>query len=251
MPKPVRKRGRPAQYVNGRDGKPIVGLSLKSDGRFYATHSKPRVYLDKDFDSALIQFLEWEAKQKRETVTVTESPPINLADANQTGRYLLRREAEAIAQTRIDPQEGVLSYPIDSAAFWATVRKAIQNNPYLAAERTGLAEVMGFNRSTGVRNHHRVTFNVSVGESRETMACQHFRLLLCIGRIAADTPSVGPVSYSVERNVFPKSRFCSQAAKGISQTLTGERRPVVTQKDILGGSMIRDPVTQCIFSTLP
>lgn len=98
MPKLARKPGRPAQYVNGRDGKPIVGLSLKSDGRFYATHSKPRAYFGRDFDSALILFREWEANQNRETVTVTESLPIDPTDGNEIGRRVLRREAETVAQ---------------------------------------------------------------------------------------------------------------------------------------------------------
>jgi hypothetical protein len=51
---PNNKRGRPPKYVNGSDGKPIVGLSYdKNLNQYYATHSKPRVYLGSDNKSAI------------------------------------------------------------------------------------------------------------------------------------------------------------------------------------------------------
>lgn len=49
-----KKRGRPPKYVNGRDGKPVVGLSFsRSIRQYYASHSKPRRYFGSDFDAAM------------------------------------------------------------------------------------------------------------------------------------------------------------------------------------------------------
>ena len=60
-----RKRGRPPKYVIGDDGKPIVGLSYqKSDGRYYATHSKPRKYFTTDFHQSMLRFRRWQAGQE-------------------------------------------------------------------------------------------------------------------------------------------------------------------------------------------
>lgn len=71
--KTQQRPGRPADYVKDKDGKPIVGMSLhKSSGRYYATHSKPRVYFGKDYPVALIEFREWEAKEIGATTTFTE-----------------------------------------------------------------------------------------------------------------------------------------------------------------------------------
>ena len=62
------RRGRPAQYVKGRDGKPVVGLSLhRPTGTYYATHSKPRKYFSKDFDQAHFLFRQWELQQQKDT----------------------------------------------------------------------------------------------------------------------------------------------------------------------------------------
>jgi len=67
--KPSIPKGRPVKYVRDNKGIEIVGLSChKSTGRYYATHSNPRVYFGRDYPVALIKFREWQAKQQGERV---------------------------------------------------------------------------------------------------------------------------------------------------------------------------------------
>ena len=74
------RRGRPAQYVKGRDGKPVVGLSLhKPSGTYYATHTKPRTYFGKDFDHAHFLFRQWELQQKKDTTQLQVASGLNPA----------------------------------------------------------------------------------------------------------------------------------------------------------------------------
>jgi len=122
--KPKKKRGGQANYVSGRDGKPIVGLSCSSN-RFYATHSKPRKWLGSDFDSALVKFREWESQQTAAMVEVKYPlPPSSSTFFSE--RYLETRGRPTKKQTM--PED----------AFWAEVRRRITENPQLAAEKTGL-----------------------------------------------------------------------------------------------------------------
>jgi hypothetical protein len=61
-PKP--KRGRPPKYVNGPDGKPIVGMSFdKHTNQYYLTHSNPRIYLGSNYENALFKFNQIEKKK--------------------------------------------------------------------------------------------------------------------------------------------------------------------------------------------
>lgn len=77
------RRGTKPDYVTGRDGRLIVGLSRNScDGRYYLTHSKPRKWLGKDFDLALIRLREWEALQTGQAVTIVHPHKLVAADAS-------------------------------------------------------------------------------------------------------------------------------------------------------------------------
>lgn len=121
-----RPRGREAQYVHDRKGKKIVGLSCNaSDGRFYATHSKPRKWFGADFDVALIRFYEWEARQNGETVEIVDTHVVGRDD-----RPKFRRKGNT------DEYERVIK--IGSDAWWQTVGSEIRKDPVLAAAKTGL-----------------------------------------------------------------------------------------------------------------
>lgn len=56
------RRGRPPQYVE-RNGRTVVGLSCKSDGRYYSTHNDPgtgkRVYFGYELVGAIRKFRAW------------------------------------------------------------------------------------------------------------------------------------------------------------------------------------------------
>ena len=130
-----KRTGRPPKYVTGRNGRPIAGLSRhKTTGRYYATFSKPREYFGTDFDSALVRFREWESRQKGERVLVKQPIPASVdpTDANEFGRWFLTQY----------PALDLASRTIDTAVlgdvFWSMVRKAITQDPALAAEKTGL-----------------------------------------------------------------------------------------------------------------
>jgi hypothetical protein len=57
--------GRPPQYVE-YNGRTVVGLSLKSDGRYYSTHNDPltgkRVYFGYDLADAVKAFRAWKRR---------------------------------------------------------------------------------------------------------------------------------------------------------------------------------------------
>lgn len=77
-----KKRGRPADYVKDQQGKPIIGLSWqKADGRYYASHHRPKTYFGTDYETAVKRFREWEAKQGTHEVYM---PPIAL-DVSKPG----------------------------------------------------------------------------------------------------------------------------------------------------------------------
>jgi hypothetical protein len=66
---PSRAPGRPPKYVRDRDRKPIVGLSVNAtSGRYYATHSRPRVYLGTGYDTAIAKFRAWASGHKKKIV---------------------------------------------------------------------------------------------------------------------------------------------------------------------------------------
>jgi integrase len=124
------RRGRPAQYVKGRDGKPVVGLSLhKPSGTYYATHSKPRTYFGKDFDQALFLFRQWLSKQKQEKVEVKH--PLAPEALRLTNITRKRKNMELL------PKDYEVLSVIPSDAFWAKVRYELFANPKLFADRVG------------------------------------------------------------------------------------------------------------------
>lgn len=132
---PGRLRGRPPKYVLGRNGKPVIGLSRKSDGRYYATGSQPRVYFGRDFDRALIRFRELQARTAGETISFVR--PVSDPHDEHEWDSLLESFNELVV--RITP-EGAASVgrAVPSDAVWATIRRLILADPRLAAEKTGL-----------------------------------------------------------------------------------------------------------------
>ena len=123
-------------YVVGRDGREIPGLSRRKDGRYYATHSKDKRSLGTDFDAALVKFREWEARQRKEFVSLPAERPDRRFFG---GRDFQRAPEGAILY---DPGFAIPTEPYDamvlSEDFWALVGRAIRENPHLAAEKTGL-----------------------------------------------------------------------------------------------------------------
>lgn len=121
------RRGRPAQNVNGRDGKPVVGLSLhKPSGTYYATHTKPRKYFGKDFDQALFLFRQWLSKQKNQTVTIKSKKNRAHWVRQMNGRQIVDPE---------HPEYVFKEVPAD--AFWVKVRYELFSNPTRFADRVG------------------------------------------------------------------------------------------------------------------
>lgn len=129
--KPNRKRGREADYAIGRDGQRIIGLSRNAyDGRYYATHSRPRKWFGSDLDLAIQRFQAWEAEREGAEV-VFDSPDEfnrNFADALQhteRGRRLALKFKSIVRE----------------ADYWAMVARDLRLRPDIVAQRTGIPEV--------------------------------------------------------------------------------------------------------------
>ncbi len=130
-PPPKRKRGRPAKFVEDYEGNPIVGLSLhKADVRYYATGSKPTRYFGTNYDEAIVKFREWQARQRKEYVTLPAERPAG----SFKGKDFRVGEPHVYADI---PTESYSASVLD-ADFWAKVSWAIRQHPHLAAEKTGL-----------------------------------------------------------------------------------------------------------------
>ncbi|HON67061.1 MAG TPA: hypothetical protein PLS23_11250 [Phycisphaerae bacterium] len=125
-------KGRPPKFVNGRDGRPIPGLSRnKSTGTYYATYAEPRVYFGTDFDSALVKFRRWEMRQSGNMITLPV-PSIPVFDT--TGDGVAVEDFPLVT----DADKGFQGLPIPEDAFWAAVTRAITEDVHYAAEKTGL-----------------------------------------------------------------------------------------------------------------
>lgn len=134
--KPTMPRGRPPNYVKGRNGKPITGLSLSSQGRYYATHSNPRKTFGRDFDQAVMRFRHWEATQRgKATIRLPHIAPI-IPEVIQD---------ECVAEGWITAVEASKPTPwpgnVPEDAFYATVRELILQDPVRFAERVGIPEI--------------------------------------------------------------------------------------------------------------
>ncbi len=69
-----KRRGRPPKFAR-TDGREIHGLSRHSDGRHYATFSKPRVYFNSDVTQGIREYRQWQAREGRETVAIGNDLP--------------------------------------------------------------------------------------------------------------------------------------------------------------------------------
>lgn len=150
--RPTKPRGRPPQYVNDRNGNPIVGLSRNpetairkkngktyhvTDGRYYATGSKPRVYFGSDFDLAVRRFRAWQARERGQKVEVEYDVP--LSPESKKKHDVLRRAygkppvGDSLPVTDSLPEE----------VFWGKVRELLidANGRRLAAQKTGIKEL--------------------------------------------------------------------------------------------------------------
>lgn len=137
----AKRRGRPAKYVNDRDGLPVVGLSIhRASRRYYTTHIKPPVYFGDDLDLAISRFRSWEAKRSRSAVKLPGVP-------QRRDRNLLQAtmvEIGWMTMEEVKPAAVVVSTPehtIDEAEVWNWLREQITRDPLRAAQRLGIQEV--------------------------------------------------------------------------------------------------------------
>lgn len=163
--KPIRPRGREPNYVNDRDGKPIVGLSrnpetairkklLKKtgkvktyrvqDGRYYATGSSPRVYFGPDFDIAVMRFRAWQDRERGSKIDFQWVKPLSPESAKKSAELLrcfpkLRAKADHIEKTKTL----IIDDYLPEDVFWAKVSGYLGNaaGRRLMAQRTGYKEI--------------------------------------------------------------------------------------------------------------
>lgn len=141
--RPRMPKGRPPKYAKGRDGKPIIGLSLSTQARYYASHSHPRKTFGRDFDQALMRFRQWQADQEGEPLAAikVDMPPRLTLPRELTAEYVTEQlNAGRSPDDITDELAGRYSLlPQDAMFAWA--RGEILANPARFAERTGIPEI--------------------------------------------------------------------------------------------------------------
>lgn len=144
MTQPRLPRGRPPDYVKDRGGKPVVGLSVSSQGRYYATHSHPRKTFGRDFDQALMGFRQWEAKQATEpmaAVRVGEMPRRIKLPRELSDEYVLEQLNAGRSFEEIQAECGGTFNLLPADALFAWARSEILRDPTRFAERTGIPQL--------------------------------------------------------------------------------------------------------------
>lgn len=137
-----RGRGRPAQYVTGRDGKPIVGLSKEpKSGRYYASHTRPRRYFGHDFDAAVLKFRQWDAQQNGRTlipvvVPTPKGEKIQLPELPEP-----ELPAHPIPDAEIGTTKIQTYQMMDEQALFDWARIQLLTNPRKFAQRTGIEAI--------------------------------------------------------------------------------------------------------------
>jgi site-specific recombinase XerD len=142
--KPSKPRGRPPRYVVGEDGKPIVGLSLSSQGRYYATHSKPRATFGRDFHEALAKFRAWQAAKDGEPYAAIKVnlplPPVQLPPELEPDHFVKQLNAGRPFEELVEELGGRFQLlPQDATYAWA--RTELLKNPARFAERVGIPSI--------------------------------------------------------------------------------------------------------------
>jgi integrase len=110
-----------------------------SDGRYYATGTKPRVYFGADFDLALLRFRAWQSRQVGAQIPLGRRRIKNLDDDAE-----VRAALQPDAELDVDPDGGVtVSHLIDEETFWGKMTEFLSTpgGRRLAAQRTGVREL--------------------------------------------------------------------------------------------------------------
>lgn len=142
--KPSAPRGRPANYVKDKNGKPIIGLSLTSQGRYYATHSKPRKMFGRDFDEALRRFREWQGGQRtRIMVPVKKSAYVPMEKVRvSTPKYKIELPEVPFPKDQPDVVTESQSFTVaDQEGLYEWARTEILDNPARFAEGVGIPQI--------------------------------------------------------------------------------------------------------------
>ena len=138
-----KKRGRPAKYVKGGDGKPVVGLSYNSrNNQYYLTHYKDDndgnpLYFGSDKEEAIYRFRMWEAQRKRVKV--------DSEYLHDDGRIIVSEDELQEGETaRVEwMEEGsfdviVEGQSISEEYFWAKARELILSDISEARKKLNL-----------------------------------------------------------------------------------------------------------------
>ncbi len=143
--KPTMPRGRPPSYVKGRNGKPVIGLSRSSQGRYYATHSKPRKTFGRDFDQALTKFRNWQAEVAGEPAVPIPIDTPAPGDVVRFPKNFLDRmpmpDLDALSQAPPDTYVPQAYTMMEPSKLYDWARAEILANPTQFAERVGIPQI--------------------------------------------------------------------------------------------------------------
>ena len=130
-----RKRGRPQAQHRKPDGTEVKGLSRQADGRWRISETG-ETFFEPDEHLAIARFEQVNARLRGQKTVNLPLPP-------QPGPEEARAAAIAAGATRVrafirrgQPPEYMI--PIDSAAFWAEVRRVLLEDPRNVASKTGV-----------------------------------------------------------------------------------------------------------------
>ena len=127
------KRGPSPKWAVDRNREPVIGLILRSDGRYIA-HDDRCATFGRDRDDAIRRFRQWQARHRNERIHIPERNPI--------GRNVnFLPHIEPIETEKDPPQNLTLFHSVPSPEFWDTVRQVISINPKLAAQKTGIEQL--------------------------------------------------------------------------------------------------------------
>lgn len=142
-------------YYKLPDGREVVGLKRRPDGRFYAA-SQPSKTFGKDPAEAIFRYKQWLATKGKESIRILdavnldwepewlgkrEPTPEELKEAYEWLEQVDDRVSNKPETIRTDEDGSVSLIEVDSALHWAKVRDDLLRDPREFARKVGVPEI--------------------------------------------------------------------------------------------------------------
>ncbi|MDM8006905.1 MAG: tyrosine-type recombinase/integrase [Phycisphaerae bacterium] len=142
-------------YYKLPDGREVIGLKRRPDGRFYAA-SHPSKTFGKDPAEAIFRYKQWLATEGKEVVRILEAvdldwepewlgkrepKPEELEEAYNWLEQVDGRVKDKPETIRTDEHGSVSLIEVDSALYWTKVRDDLLRDPKEFARKVGVPEI--------------------------------------------------------------------------------------------------------------